>query len=534
MAVILANDVIPITKKGIESLSNTDYGTCSKALAELIDNSWELGYPTTRTNIQAVYATGVKNLISITVSDNGPGMTLEVLDKCMTVGSETEKSHETLGTYGMGLKTAGLWCGKTITILTKTNDGKLYKGTMSAKTGRQIEEVEDGFNIKRFKNIVRGNHGTIIAITDIRKERFPKTANGFRDTIARDHSLIFSDIIRERNAEMRVNGNRIQPIDYFDREISTKMSPDGAVWEYIGVDGLTKKIPYEAWYVPGTQGDGFLPRNQENQGIICIRNGRMTGKGLTFGIIAKNNIYNGCRIILKLDGSTDCDFGVSFGKTQRGEIANDDIRASFSKEFKKYFEMSKRYQEEATKKGEMTKALERAMEKAQEKIAQNTDFQEAMKDLKCNAEGNKEGNSKPETHKEKPQDDHKPETKDETEKKHRKPRRAKICGSTIEFMVEGMGEKGHYILPDYTVDGRAVCRINSEHNFYKNYMVGKSDEAAYNLYIDFATEWLSVYGKYSDKTEEAIEAYQKRLLIKSNALSSVYSERSNIEDYIDD
>ena len=535
MSIIISNDVMPITQKGVRSLSQMDYGTCDRALSELIDNSWEVGYCTTRSDIIGHFANGKRGLTSIDIIDNGPGMSIENLDKCLTIGSETEKTSQTRGTYGMGLKSASLWCGRDVTILTKCEDGPLLKATFGMDNGRIIESVDDATSYEKFSKMVGGHHGTVVKITNINSYRFPKTKKAFIENISRGHGMIFSKFLKDTNAEMYVNNERITPVEYVNTEVSTRMSPEDAVWEYTGVDGVKKKIHYEAWFTPkNDESDMFLPRNQENQGFICVRNGRMTGKGLTFGIVAKNNIYNGCKIILYLDGSTDTDFGVSFGKTQRGHIVDDDIMNSFTHEFKKYFELAKKYQNERVEKGETTREIDNAIEQVQKELAENLDLQEALDALKCNSEadGTKGTNKKNDNNDNKPEV--KAKEKTDTEKKRRKPRdgsKVTVCGKTIRFFVENMGANSYYFQPDYSEKGEAICRVNSEHNYYKNFMYGRPQNANVDIFRGFACEWLSVYGADVDKSSEAIEQYQKRLLVKSRAMASLY--RNKIEDDVD-
>ena len=52
---LVKTDVMPITMKGMKSIAETPYGTLGNALAELIDNSLEKGYCTTRTDIISTY-----------------------------------------------------------------------------------------------------------------------------------------------------------------------------------------------------------------------------------------------------------------------------------------------------------------------------------------------------------------------------------------------------------------------------------------------------------------------------------------------
>ena len=534
---ILINDKMPITSKGFRSLAQTDYGTFDKAISELIDNAWEVGYPTTFSNVIGRFNGANKGLTAIEILDNGPGMTLETLSKCLSVGSETDKTNETLGTYGMGMKTSTLWCGKHAVIYTKCEGGQLLKATYDWNGDRQVESIDDIScdEYERFCKTVRGCHGTVIIIDHLNTYHFPKTKKSFYMNLNRGLGVIFSDLLQKRKVNMMVGGVRVEPVSYVDKENSELISDPDAVWAYTGVDGVEKKIRYEAWFTPETAAkakdftERFLPRNQENQGFICIRNGHMTGHGLTFGIVTKNNIMNGCKIILYLDSTTDDDFGVSYGKTQRGTISSDEIKECFRKEFKRYFDLSAKMQTQNRKNGETSEIIDRVVKKIEDEIANNQEIQDLLKDMRCNAEIEKtKGVNK------KNEEQKKTETKKDTqntdaEKKHRKPRedvKIKACGRNFVITHEAFGADNEYFQPDLTPEGKGVCRVNTEHNYYTNFIDNNSEVVNLDVYRNFVCEWISVYGTEEGRTEEAIDQYNKRLLAKSRALSSIYKDKN--------
>ena len=524
---IIKDAVMPITAKGIKSLSNTDYGTLGNALAELIDNAWEEGYPTKKSHIKSITSSSskAKNINKLLVFDDGPGMNFDTLEKCLTIGSEVEKTKTTLGTYGMGMKTSALWCGNHVQVFTKQENGSFLKAAFGIDGGREIYDISDDDDaLGWFESLIKSTHGTVILISELNKNRIPKTVSNFTETVIKAHGIAFSKLIEDRDAIMYVNGSRVTPIKFVDKTISVKMSPDDAVWRYTDTYGNEKCIPYEAWYTPGgkEERDDVLSRKMQNQGFICVRNGRTTGYGMNYGIVVKNNIYNGCRIILYTDCTNDTDFGISYGKMQRGSIAETDTKEALVSEFKRYFELAKKYQTEGLKKGETTEEINKALNKTMGDINNNEYLIKSLQDLKCNGDGLRPVEGTPKSN-----DEGEKKPKGDEPKKHRKSsiNRMKACGVDFRFEVEDMGEDGNYIQPDCTEDGVGIIRINSAHNYYINFMSVKPEYVLVDHFRGFVGEWLSVYGLECDKSVESIDDYNKRLTAKSKAMSSIYRER---------
>lgn len=529
---ILHNDKMPITSKGFRSLGTTDYGTADQALAELVDNSWEIGYPTTFVNIVPHYSGRRSELKKIDVFEDGPGMDVETLERCLSIGSETDKTAGTLGFYGMGLKTSCLWCGDSFEILTKQAGGRLYHAVADIEGNRMIEEVESEATLGSFVLKTGTDHGTIITIHDIHKYNFPKKLGGFKRIISRGLGITFSFLIGgERKGNIMICGEKVEPI-YFYNDKCKVISEEGATLSFTNVNGETVTYPYVAVHVP-TDDDlkndpMFLEKNMENQGVTYVRNGRVTGKGLLFGMVARNNIYNGCRIIVFGDGRADRDFGVSYNKSIKGKTVNENLKDSMVSEFKRHFEESKRLHNKSVTKGEVTEDLKRAVEKVNEELNNIPEIQDQLKDIKGMLQtqcGKAERTKQKQTEAKEPKE---PKAiTPEDEEKEKKPRRTKMKFNGVQFIFEtvAMGEENCYFEPDFTEAGAPLIRINSEHNFYKNYLYGRSSVDAVNDFKPMVSDWFSLYGHEVEQTTENREIYNKYLLARSKSLASMYKEK---------
>ncbi len=112
-------DNLPNAKILIKALQNIGYKN-NTAIADIVDNSIDAG----ANRIQIKIETKNKDF-RILIADNGCGMSREVLDEALKLGSDTNHDDETdLGKFGMGLSTAGLSLGKRTTVITKIENGE--------------------------------------------------------------------------------------------------------------------------------------------------------------------------------------------------------------------------------------------------------------------------------------------------------------------------------------------------------------------------------------------------------------------------
>ena len=98
----------------IDALQNIGYDNIS-AITDIVDNSIDAG----ATKIQ-IQLTKEKDGLKIMFIDNGKGMTKEILNQALKLGSDTlHDSISDLGKFGMGLSTAGLALANKTTVLTR-------------------------------------------------------------------------------------------------------------------------------------------------------------------------------------------------------------------------------------------------------------------------------------------------------------------------------------------------------------------------------------------------------------------------------
>ncbi|MDR2317577.1 MAG: ATP-binding protein [Pseudomonas sp.] len=112
-------ETIPISPhagKVTDALSRIGY-TIEEAIADLIDNSIDAS----ASSILVRFVHDGVEIRRILIGDNGSGMNKGQLLSAMQFGSDRERASDALGKFGMGLKTAALSQGRSLTVVSKQN-----------------------------------------------------------------------------------------------------------------------------------------------------------------------------------------------------------------------------------------------------------------------------------------------------------------------------------------------------------------------------------------------------------------------------
>ena len=118
----------------LQSLRNSGYKSTALAVAELIDNSIDAG----ATDVDVINLAedeisqgnrqAYQKVKSIGILDNGSGMDLNTLHRCLSLGWGTKLEEESgLGKYGFGLKGASLATCKKVSVYTWQKPDQVFK-----------------------------------------------------------------------------------------------------------------------------------------------------------------------------------------------------------------------------------------------------------------------------------------------------------------------------------------------------------------------------------------------------------------------
>jgi hypothetical protein len=304
----------PNAGKLIKSLRNTGYDSYS-AIADIIDNSIDAGAKNIRLEVRTE-----KKDISVLIADDGIGMSDEVLDDALKLGSNFQKDERSdLGKYGMGLITASISMAKKLEVITKQENGEyLY-----ACQDLDLIEQEDKFikeqstanqeQIKIFDAFIKKGSGTIVKITKV-DQLSDSNLTQFSSKLSRDLSEIFRKFL-DAGTKIELNGKLLEGFDPLMRtNDETEIFSDE---EYYFIKDK-QKYAIRAVIAILPKVNSELEReykmNTRTQGFYVMRNNRQIAMNETFGLYAKHNNLNRLRIEMSFDSSLDQDMGLRFTK----------------------------------------------------------------------------------------------------------------------------------------------------------------------------------------------------------------------------
>lgn len=114
LVVVKTVPINPHAGKVTDALSRIGY-SIEEAAADLIDNAIDAG----ATKILLRFVHDGSEIRRIIVADNGKGMTKQELLAAMQFGSARKRGPDSLGKFGMGLKTAALSQGRSLTVVSR-------------------------------------------------------------------------------------------------------------------------------------------------------------------------------------------------------------------------------------------------------------------------------------------------------------------------------------------------------------------------------------------------------------------------------
>lgn len=203
--------------RGIRDLGYKDNG---KALAELIDNSWEAG--ASRADIIFGYenAKTKNNPTQIAIWDDGHGMIPDMLKHAVRWGgTDREGSTEGLGRYGFGLPASCVSIGKRFSVYSKIAGKPIYMVCIDLEDIRQTvsykipepQKADIPTFVKEYLGDREWESGTVVVIEEVDRLKY-KEATKFSNELLLPHLGVTYHRIR-RGFDIYVDGNFVQPTD---------------------------------------------------------------------------------------------------------------------------------------------------------------------------------------------------------------------------------------------------------------------------------------------------------------------------------
>ncbi len=355
--------------------------TVEEALSDLIDNCIDAK------STEALIEIGKNEngIQYIRVIDNGHGISPSELEEAMGLGYKSRKGTDSLGLFGLGMKTAAFAIAGSLTVVSKTKKtkpvGALWneKNILDKKSDWSLAYLEETHCQKWFsengEKINIEKSGTIVQIEDILSfnvalGNLDKTLNRVKKNIIDHIGLhfhrflssgkikLFLSIVNLDDLDNSTPNMLIPPIDPMPKNSG---SPNYPMDFKLDLDS-NGTIPIKAYIWPKNSRDGEYKLNGANdsQGFYWYRNDRL----IDFGgyKTGKENEPHGSlgRAAIELDPKFDDLFGLTVGKDEilpPQIFKNNVFKNSIAKDGTKLSEWIKKADEEYRKVTDKTKLI---------------------------------------------------------------------------------------------------------------------------------------------------------------------------------
>lgn len=297
----------------IESLRDIGY-SFESALADVIDNS--LAAHATDISVFVRPADG----LSISIVDDGDGLSRENLLKAMRLGSTSPRvvrKAGDLGRFGLGMKTASFsQCRRLTVVSRKDGSTAAFTWDLDVISGRNkwvIIERNDWESIPEVSGL--GEHGTLVLWQKV--DRLTGEGGSGKASVprlisqAREHlSLVFHRFLTGEpgtpKVRISVNNTALQALDPFNvNNPATSVGTEEEIIPHVFLRPFT--LPHRSMYDSQNEYDCFgLPGGYlRNQGVYLYRAKRLIIHGTWFGIAKKTALTQLARV--RVDIGTDQD-----------------------------------------------------------------------------------------------------------------------------------------------------------------------------------------------------------------------------------
>lgn len=328
--------VAPSAARLTDSLRDIGYDF-SSAVADLVDNSITAG--ATQVDILIEFDAEQSRVL---IADNGRGMTVNGLTEAMRFGSRRAYCRGDLGRYGVGLKTASLSQGRSLTVLTRREGARRPILTRQLDLDLVIEfddwlivEPERTGVIDSARKLLEDGCGTVVVWEKLDRVVPSRNAAGgwarrrfetIADKTAQHLSMVFHRFLageaKTGPVAITVNGKKLQPWDPFAR--SEKFTKELAEEAFeIQHGDTTGSVTLRRYVLPGR--DHFSSRAEferhsgplrwnRQQGLYTYRADRLIQWGGWSGIRGIDEHTKLARASVDFDTDLDYAFKINVAK----------------------------------------------------------------------------------------------------------------------------------------------------------------------------------------------------------------------------
>ena len=227
----IEHEIQPDPERVIEGLRDTGY-SFNTAIADILDNS----IAANASKIYVRISADPERVLSVSIIDNGIGMDMDGLINAMRYGSKRRNNPDSLGKFGLGLKTASTAFCRSLSLISRSSSDNTCRKIQwdldyVAQVGRWLTKTmppsED--ELDEFESLLDGSSGTMVLWDKIDRllSREYKQPKAFKKHLIhiidslKDHlSLTFQKFIdpahtEAPNIDIYVNDELLTPNDPF-------------------------------------------------------------------------------------------------------------------------------------------------------------------------------------------------------------------------------------------------------------------------------------------------------------------------------
>lgn len=272
----------------------------AEALADLIDNSLDAA----ASRVEITFHRNDERILAVTIADNGKGMANSALRDAMRFAAPVERRDESLGVFGLGMKSASLSQCRSLTVLTRSAGGAVAGcrwSVESIKAHWSCEVLDPMGAAAAFEGAFFGSKGAPAAGTVVLWERLDRmsVAGGeegvdaflgqLMDALGLRLGLIFHRflgpkfgiVLRAKHRERSFGlPRRVRAYDPFGYSHSGRPGYPKKLRASLG-DGEELTLSAHIWPPESTSPDFLLGRRRgtPHQGFYFYRNDRLIQAG---------------------------------------------------------------------------------------------------------------------------------------------------------------------------------------------------------------------------------------------------------------
>jgi len=344
----------PDPSRVIEGLRDTGY-TFDTAVADIVDNSITHGKAK---NVWIELSLNFEGLLRFTIIDDGAGMDNIGIINAMKYGSSSLSDPNSLGKFGMGLKTASSAFSRRFSLISRDNKNSNFnKATWDldhvaeANEWDMLEPSVTDFEQNILDKHIKNSRGTLVSWENVDRiireyvdpgGKFAQLALNKKLTILEFHlGMVYQQFLDKKfkdvpDIKLFLNKREVKPWDPFctSEDKTEKLAEDDIPVE--NQDGTELgRFSITAYSIPNKynfSSDGALQKarlSNKMQGIYVYRHGRLIYNGGWLGIRGLEPHYTLSRIKLSFDYKLDDAFKVDLKKSR---ILMDEQLAKYLKE----------------------------------------------------------------------------------------------------------------------------------------------------------------------------------------------------------